>query len=189
MLSRTKLESIEGILRRAQLRWSGHVCRMSDDIIPKSVLYGQLSMGTRLPQIPKKRYKDQLRQSMRSFNLNPTFFWIAVRRAACIEGLCQFKTTHATERELRRQRRHAARQASPPEDNPSVRPLRRPARAGVTSSSMDSIQEGKQANLQNEMTVCNTFFLNRKIRKKTWVRRVMGKLVDRRLMEFIWIWS
>ena len=126
MLSRTKLQSIEGLLTRARLRWSGHVYRMPDGRLPKKVLYGQLSVGTRLPQGPKKRYKDQLKQSMKSFNLNPTKFeedsldrtkW----RALCFEGLSQFETTRAAERELRRQQRHAAPVADPPAGSPQFR--------------------------------------------------------------------
>ena len=123
MLTRTKLESIEGILTRARLRWSGHVYRMPDNRYPKKILYGQLMEGTRLPQGPKKRYKDQLKQSLRSFNLDPTKFeedssnrtrW----RSLCFRGARHFETTRAAERELRRQKRHAPRAADPPGDPP-----------------------------------------------------------------------
>ena len=62
MLNRMKLQSIEGILARAQLRWSGHVGRMPETRYLQKVLLGQLSEGTRLPHGPKKRYKDQLKQ-------------------------------------------------------------------------------------------------------------------------------
>ena len=120
MLKRTQLQSIEGILIKAQLRWSGHVCRMPEDRLPKRVMYGQLAEGTRLPQGPKKRYKDQLKQSLKSFNLNPAKFeeetcnrtqW----RASCHRGLAHFEVARANMRELRRQRRHDARLAAPTE--------------------------------------------------------------------------
>ena len=96
---------------------------MPDNRLPKKVLYGQLSEGTRLPQGPKKRYKDQLKQSLRNFNVNPDKFeedtldrtkW----RSTCFEGLRHFEATRATEREVRRQQRHASRQVPPPEDGP-----------------------------------------------------------------------
>ena len=122
MLHRTNLQSIEGSLIKAQLRWSGHVHRMPDDRFPKRVMYGQLAEGTRLPHGPKKRYKDQLKQSMKNFNLNPGKFeedcqnrseW----RASCFRGLSHFEAARANKRELRRQRRHEARQAPPPEEH------------------------------------------------------------------------
>ena len=65
MLSCTKLQSIQGILTKAQLHRSGHVCRMPDDRLPKKVLYGQLSEETRLLQGQNKRYEDQLKQSLK----------------------------------------------------------------------------------------------------------------------------
>ena len=121
MLNRTGLQSIEGILTKAQLRWSGHVYRMPEDRLPKRVLYGQLSEGTRLPQGPKKRYKDQLKQSLKNFNLDPNKFEEESRnrtrwRASCFEGFAHFETVRADKRELRRQRRHEARLVAPPED-------------------------------------------------------------------------
>ena len=44
---------------------------MYDNRLPKRVFYRQLSMGTRLLEGLKKRYKEQLRETIRSFNLNP----------------------------------------------------------------------------------------------------------------------
>ena len=35
------------ILTRRQLRWAGHVVRMDEGRLPKQVLYGQLTNGTR----------------------------------------------------------------------------------------------------------------------------------------------
>ena len=126
MLHRTNLQSIEGILTKAQLRWSGHVYRMPDDRFPKRVMYGQLAEGTRLPQGPKKRYKDQLKRSLKSFDLNPSKFeedalnrteW----RASCFRGLSHFEIARANKRELRRQKRHEVRLADPPEDDQRFR--------------------------------------------------------------------
>ena len=69
---------------------------MPDNRYPKRMLYGQLSEGTRPAQGPKKRYKDQLKQSLKSFNLDPTKFeedtfcrtsW----RTLCHEGMNHFE--------------------------------------------------------------------------------------------------
>ena len=87
---------------------------MPDDRFPKKVLYGKLSEETRLPQGPKKRYTDQLKQSLKNCNLNPVKFeedchnrviWQPMR----FEGLSRFEAFRANNRELRRQTRHAAR--------------------------------------------------------------------------------
>ena len=118
MLRRTNLQSIEGILTKAQLRWAGHVYRMPNERYPKRVMYGQLAEGTRLPQGPKKRYKDQLKCSLKNFNLIPKNFEEdsvnrAEWRASCFRGLAYFEATRAGHRELRRQRRHGAQLAGP----------------------------------------------------------------------------
>ena len=42
------MSSIEAILTASQLRWTGHVTRMSSDRLPKAVFYGELSSGKRL---------------------------------------------------------------------------------------------------------------------------------------------
>ena len=41
----TGLPSMEYILVRMYLRWTGHIVRMSPDRLPKQVLYSQLSSG------------------------------------------------------------------------------------------------------------------------------------------------
>ena len=46
MLERTGLPSVEDLLIRKNLRWTGHLMRMSPDRLPKQVLYSQLSSGT-----------------------------------------------------------------------------------------------------------------------------------------------
>ena len=96
---------------------------MPDDRYPKKLLYGQLSEGNRPAHGPKKRYKDQLKKSIQSFNMNPTNFeenasdragW----RASCSEGVKYFVAARADIRELRRQKRHEARSSEPLESNP-----------------------------------------------------------------------
>ena len=47
VLQRCAHNGIEHHIKRAQLRWSGHLVRMADDRIPKAVFYGELDAGKR----------------------------------------------------------------------------------------------------------------------------------------------
>ena len=66
VLDRAKLVSIESIVVRAQLRWTGHVIRMDDSRLPRQVLYGVLSHGQRKEGHPKKRFKDCVKESLKN---------------------------------------------------------------------------------------------------------------------------
>ena len=66
VLSRADLPSVHTLLVRAQTRWAGHVVRMSDERIPKQLLYGELSQGKRAHGGQKKRFKDTLKASLTS---------------------------------------------------------------------------------------------------------------------------
>uniref|UniRef100_K7E252 RNA-directed DNA polymerase n=1 Tax=Monodelphis domestica TaxID=13616 RepID=K7E252_MONDO len=61
VLDRANSTSIEVMVLRTQLRWSGHVIRMDPQRIPRQVFYGELSAGLRKQGRPKKRFKDQLK--------------------------------------------------------------------------------------------------------------------------------
>ena len=47
VLQRCTQNVIEHHIKRAQLRWSGHLVSMADDRIPKTVFYGELGAGHR----------------------------------------------------------------------------------------------------------------------------------------------
>jgi len=72
VLSRANQPSIHSLLMKAQVRWAGHLARMPDERIPKQLLYGELSEGRRSVGGQKKRFKDTLKASLKSFDIDTT---------------------------------------------------------------------------------------------------------------------
>ena len=58
VLQRCAQNGIEHHLKRAPLRWSGHIVRTADDRIPNAVFYGELDAGHRTRGGQRKRYTD-----------------------------------------------------------------------------------------------------------------------------------
>ena len=69
VFKRAGLQSSHALLKKAQLRWAGHVVRMSDER-PKRLLYGELSVGRRYTGGQRIRYKDSLKSSLKTFEIN-----------------------------------------------------------------------------------------------------------------------
>ena len=65
ILERTGLPSMEDLLIRKNLRWTGHLRRMSPDRLPKQVLYSQLSSGHRKRGRPRLRFKDTIKRNLK----------------------------------------------------------------------------------------------------------------------------
>ena len=72
VLEEADIDSIDTTIRKHQLRWLGHVVRMPDTRLPKQVLYSELATGQRAPRGQKKRFKDNIRISLKQFNINST---------------------------------------------------------------------------------------------------------------------
>ena len=70
VLSRSGLSSIYTLFKRAQVRWAGHLVRMSDTRLPKRVFCGELAGGKRSQGGQKKRYKDCLKASLKGFDID-----------------------------------------------------------------------------------------------------------------------
>ena len=65
ILERIGLPSMEDLLIRKNLRWTGHLMRMSPDRVPKQVLYSQLSSGHRKRGRPRLRFKDTNKRNLK----------------------------------------------------------------------------------------------------------------------------
>ncbi|XP_072179303.1 uncharacterized protein [Diadema setosum] len=70
VLKRAGIPSIITKIRKAQVRWAGHVTRMSDDRTPKKLFYGELAVGKRKVGGQKKRFKDNLKFYLKDFSIN-----------------------------------------------------------------------------------------------------------------------
>ena len=69
VLRRAGMQSVHTFLKLAQLRWTGHVTRMSEEHLSKKIIYGELEMGKRSHGGQEKRYKDTLKASLKDFNI------------------------------------------------------------------------------------------------------------------------
>ena len=74
VLEKANLSSVVTMIRKAQMRWAGHVSRMTDSRILKQLFYGQLKNGRRKVGASRKRYKDSLKAHLKDFNLD-VFTW------------------------------------------------------------------------------------------------------------------
>ena len=77
VLERAGQISVQTLLLKSQARWAGHVVRMSDDRLPKQLLYGELKEGKRTVGGQKKRYKDTLKSTLKELKIS-TDNWEAV---------------------------------------------------------------------------------------------------------------
>ena len=65
ILKQTGLPSMEDLLIRKNLRWTGHLMRMPPDRLPKQVLFSQLPSGHRKRGRPRLRYKDTIKRNLK----------------------------------------------------------------------------------------------------------------------------
>ena len=72
VLKRAGLPSMEDLLIRKNLCWTGHILRMLTDRLPRQVLYSQLPYGQRPRVRPRLRYKDTVKRNLKKGILIPT---------------------------------------------------------------------------------------------------------------------
>ena len=65
ILERPGLPSMEDLLIRKNLRWTGHLMSMSPDGLPKQILYSQLSSSQRKRGRHRIRFKDTMKRNLK----------------------------------------------------------------------------------------------------------------------------
>ena len=104
------------VVRKMQLRWAGHVARMSDDRIPKQLLFSELTTGTRTVGRPLLRWKDSLKDTLKQANISTkqwqdTATYRSTWRRTVHDGLLLYDNSRRERNATKRARRHAARNA------------------------------------------------------------------------------
>ena len=117
ILDRAGVPDIEMIVRKMQLRWAGHVARMSDNRIPKQLLFGELTIGTRTVGRPLLRWKDSLKDTLKQSNISTTHLQDTATdrsawRRSIHDGLVLYDDSRRERNATKRARRHAARNAT-----------------------------------------------------------------------------
>ena len=114
------MQSVHTLLKLAQLKWTDHVTRMSDERLPKKILCGELQVGKRFHGGQKKRYKDTLKASLKDFNI-PAESWEQTAqdrtkwRGFIRRGAGEYEAKGISEVEQKCAQRKARTKASPTE--------------------------------------------------------------------------
>ena len=98
VLERCQTRGIEALIMEVRLRWAGHTARMNDTRIPCMLLFGELEQGTRHVDRPLKRYKDQLKATLKWCQIQPDNFEMlasdrATWRPLCSEAVGKFENS------------------------------------------------------------------------------------------------
>ncbi|KAG6444869.1 hypothetical protein O3G_MSEX003550 [Manduca sexta] len=72
ILRRANIGGIEEYLMKRQLRWCGHVSRMSEGRVAKRIFFSELQKGKRKSGGQYLRYKDVLKRHMKRCNIEPS---------------------------------------------------------------------------------------------------------------------
>jgi hypothetical protein len=110
VLKRCKIGGIESFVMQAQLRWTGHVVRMTNDRLPKIAMYGELQNGSRTCGGQYKRYRDGIKSNLKACDIDTSSWELAANdRAAWRQlyttGAKQFETSRTTSLQTKRNNR------------------------------------------------------------------------------------
>ena len=119
VLQEAKMTSIEAYVIKGQLRWSGHVVRMTDERLPKQIFYSQLKDGKRTKGGQKKRYKDSLKTNLKKCDIDFTNWEETAKnrplwKTTIHEGTVTFESKRSAELEEKRRRRKERQQQPRP---------------------------------------------------------------------------
>ena len=112
VLTRSNMMSIHTLLKKYQLRWTGHVVRMQDTRLPKKIFFGELTSGKRSRGGQRKRFKDTLKVSLKSFNVDLEQWETLAQerdtwRSIIVDGAVTSESNRIKEAETKRQLRKA----------------------------------------------------------------------------------
>ncbi|BHF63923.1 hypothetical protein SprV_0200691800 [Sparganum proliferum] len=96
VLARTRIFSSYTILRQLQVRWSGHLVRMDDERLTKRLFYGNVATGSRSQGGQIRRYKDTIKTSLKSLQINPANRELARDRPTRGRTVKTGRTIHAS---------------------------------------------------------------------------------------------
>ena len=69
ILKKAECLNIEAMVIRNWFRWAGHVVRMEDVKLSKLLFYGELKTRKRPQHGPKRRFKDCIKDDLKSFKI------------------------------------------------------------------------------------------------------------------------
>ena len=112
VLARCNIGSIQSMVEGAVLRWTGHVTQMSNDRIPKKLLYGRLASG-KGSRGNQATYVNQIRRTLNACGIPPVNLEVlaagrAIWRSTCKAGIERAESdriNHLIDKRKRRKRR------------------------------------------------------------------------------------
>ncbi len=120
ILEEAECSSIESLLIKNQLRWTGHVLRMPDSRLPKQILFCELSAGQRSVGGQQKRFKDNVKADLKKCNIDIKSWeslaqerskWRQIVHDGCME--LEINKSDAAEMKRERRKRRAELQSDP----------------------------------------------------------------------------
>ena len=106
------IPAINTLLMKSQLRWAGHLVRMPDHLMPKIIFFSEMMNGMRSHGGQKKRFKDTLKSSLKSFDIRTDSWELAALeraswRSCLYNGAVSCEASKKAAAELRRKKRKA----------------------------------------------------------------------------------